>query len=41
MKNNIRIEMKKIRDFVVFIKFLNGDRITKIKPKTLLIKNLG
>jgi S-adenosylmethionine synthetase len=41
IKNNIIKKVKNIRDFVVFIKFLIGDKITKIRPKTLLIKNLG
>ena len=36
-KNNI----KKIRSFFILNKFLNGARITIIKPTKLLIKNLG
>jgi len=33
--------MTKIRNFLIFNKFLKGDKITKIKPAKLLIKNLG
>ena len=31
----------KIRNFLIFNKFLKGVKITKIKPAKLLIKNLG
>jgi hypothetical protein len=39
---NIRIKIaKKVRNFDVLNKDLNGVNITNIKPATLLIKNRG
>lgn len=39
---NIRNDkIKRIRNLGTLNKFLNGARITKIKPTKLLIKNLG
>jgi hypothetical protein len=39
--NKISPRMTKIRRVLILNKFLNGAKITKIKPATLLIKKRG
>ena len=39
MNNNNKIKI--MRNFEILNKFLNGDKITKIKPAKLLIKKRG
>ena len=41
VKKRIRNTIKKIRNLGILNKFLNGVKITKINPVTLLIKNRG
>ena len=41
MKKSIRNTIKKIRNLGILNKFLNGVKITKINPVTLLIKKRG
>lgn len=40
-KNRINDKITKIRSFLILNKFLNGAKITKIKPAKLLTKNRG
>ena len=39
--NNNNNKIKIMRNFEILNKFLNGDKITKIKPAKLLIKKRG
>ena len=39
--NNKKDKIKRIRNLGTLNKFLNGAKITKINPATLLIKNRG
>ena len=39
--NKINDKITKIRSFLILNKFLNGAKITKIKPAKLLIKKRG
>ena len=39
--NKIKPKITKIRNFLIFNKFLKGDIMTKIKPAKLLIKKRG
>jgi hypothetical protein len=41
IKNKINDKITKIRNFFIFNKFLNGDKIIKINPAKLLIKKRG
>ena len=41
VKKRTRNTIKKIRNLGILNKFLNGVKITKISPVTLLIKNRG
>ena len=40
-RNRINDKITKIRSFLILNKFLNGAKITKIKPAKLLIKKRG